>query len=234
MNDIQRAESTLEHYGVDFEERELKINRSMDFEQWDEFGVYLARLKSSCEWWTIDWILYGLDRFGEAAPSARAFATEIEREGWQLAPKTVQNYISIGRKFPPERRIADLPPGHYETVCVLPAARQDALLEQAERENLNVQEFRKVARRFKQHIPKSPTDPHTVSDRLEQTIEENYALYSALRQLIAEVEEKTGLSAAQMMAEDERDEQNEKAPDWPALVAAWGLVEDIPGYGSDE
>ena len=101
---IQTAESTLESYGVDFDERELRINRSLDFDSWDELRVYLARFRSSSEWWVIDWILYGLDRFGEAAPSARAFTSAVEREGWQLAPKTVQNYISIGRKFPPERR----------------------------------------------------------------------------------------------------------------------------------
>ena len=225
MHHIQKAESTLENFGVDFGERELRINDSLDFDRWDELGVYLARFRSSSEWWVIDWILYGLDRFGEAAPSARAFASAVEREGWQLAPKTVQNYISIGRKFPPERRTVDLPPGHYETVCVLPAARQDALLEQAARENLNVVEFRKVARRFKQHIPKSPSDPHTQSDRLEQTIEENYALYSALRNLIAEIEDKTGLDAMAML--------EEKTPEWPALVAAQGLIEDIPGYGEE-
>ena len=226
MSQLQPVERLHVDYGADFGDRALQIAPGLGYDEWDDFGEKLVKLQTRTEWWTIDWLMYGLERFGEAAPSAKAFATAVDKDGtWQLSPKTIQNYITIGHKFPPQRRIVDLSPSHYSEVTMLDPDRQLDLLEHAERERMTVTDFRKYCRRFKKHIPRGPTDPTTVVDRLQDTIDENYTLYSALNQLIAEVEEKTGLNALAMLEEE--------TPEWPALRAAAALVNDLPGYGEE-
>ena len=221
---IQPVEDVQETYSGDFAETSLKLPSGMGFEAWDELGLKLVRINKACEWWLVDWLLYGMARFGELAPSARAIASAFDGEAWQLAPRTVENYLSVGRAFPPERRLRGLGISIYQAVQgVQNRQKQEEILEEAAARQLSLRDVRKLSRRYKHRLPGRPTEARTLQAQLEDINSESQLLYMSLCNLIDEVADKTGLDVQELL-EEEDDE-------WPALVAAQALINDLPGYG---
>lgn len=66
---------------------------------------------------------------------------------WALTPRTLEQYRSVDRLVPPDRRVEGLSFSHCAAVASLPAEDQKPTLERAKREHLSVSDLRAVVRK---------------------------------------------------------------------------------------
>lgn len=82
-------------------------------------------------WELIDDLKDGIDQFGGKNRAAVSELYELASQQIEWSVKTLQNYVSIARSFPPQRRIQGLGISHYKAVLGLPDGEQDELLDKA-------------------------------------------------------------------------------------------------------
>lgn len=85
-----------------------------------------------------DWLVYGQERFPERYRRAVEETT--------LDYQTLRNYAWIARKFPPDRRRAELSMQHHAEVAALRPDEQDSWLERAQLHGWSRNELRRRVR----------------------------------------------------------------------------------------
>jgi hypothetical protein len=93
------------------------------FVQYQQLGEYLRFVEGAIQFWIGDWILYGEQRFGEAAAQAAAYTG--------LKVDTVKQYAWVAERVPPPVRDPDLSFSHHREVADLPPVEQRRWIKQA-------------------------------------------------------------------------------------------------------
>jgi hypothetical protein len=93
---------------------------------WIEQGRALAQRHDSLLWAVADWLLTGVESFGDDARPYLDLVTQRD-------PATVKKWLAVARKFPSERRRAGLSISFHMAVASLPTVDADRLLEEADR-----------------------------------------------------------------------------------------------------
>lgn len=96
----------------------------LSWEQYERLGSFLGTLGSAYCWWVGDFLVYGEEIFGEE------FA-QIEKS-LPHSEHTLQNYASIARRIPPNRRRHGLSFGIHETVAYMEPKIREQLLDEAQ------------------------------------------------------------------------------------------------------
>jgi hypothetical protein len=117
--------------------------RTLDFEDWQQTGVRIARMADSSAWYLGDWLAYGESQF------EGRYRRAVEAVG--LSYQTLRNLAWVARRFPLARRRAALTLYHHMEVARLPEAEQERWLDRAVQERWSV-------RRLRLHI-KSGNEP---------------------------------------------------------------------------
>ena len=86
----------------------MRLERSLSFEAWRLLGAGLATRHDGSCWVLGDWAAFGRERYGRFYRDA-LFATGLDRA-------TIGEYAAVARRFPPERRRADLSFRHHVEV----------------------------------------------------------------------------------------------------------------------
>ncbi len=166
----------------------LDVPKGQSFEEWCDTGERLCRTERVLNWWIGDWWAAGHHRYGERA--------KIAAEGiFGLAFKTLANAASVSRAFEPSRRRELLSFAHHAEVASLPPEDADALLANAEADDMSRSTFRAEAIKRKTvlglYVPREDDDPeHT--QLLEITRRWNRAIPS-VRQTFLELAEEANL-----------------------------------------
>lgn len=129
---------------------EIIIAKQIDFidvSDWlaqisDAYGAHVR-----AGWEFIDKLRDGIDRFGGQNRHGVAELYELASQQIGLTVKTLQNYVSLSRSFPPERRVADLGINHYMAVQGLPDGKQDEMLDKAVANGLSIELLRYEVRK---------------------------------------------------------------------------------------
>ena len=123
----------------------LQIAPDLSFEQWAEETGNFLHLANMTPLYVGDAMVYGFAHFKEEQVSA--LLTDIGK-----TKHTVQNWISIARAIPVERRVEGLEAGHYDAIRGIKSrdgkpltGRQDQMIEQAAREGWTVAKTREMA-----------------------------------------------------------------------------------------
>lgn len=128
---------------VELTARGAIITGTPNFGDWEQALNLAVYLEERSPFWKGDLLNYGYSRadwagFIDAASSA-----------WGLTPETLDQYRSVAKRVPAERRVAGLSFSHHEAVASAPAEDQQKYLQQAQREHLSVSETRRVVRKAK-------------------------------------------------------------------------------------
>lgn len=110
----------------------------LPLDTWRKIGEKLSVIWDSSIWWQGDWLIYGQDRYPDRYQRA------IEESG--LDYQTLRNYAWVARRFPSERRRAELSLQHHAEVAALPEEAQDHWLDRAERERWSRNRLRQILR----------------------------------------------------------------------------------------
>lgn len=134
----------------------LDVPKGQSFEDWCATGEKLQRTERVLNWWIGDWWAAGHHRYGERAKAAA--------EGiFGLAFKTLANAASVSRAFEPSRRRELLSFAHHAEVASLPPEDADALLANAEADDMSRSTFRAEAIKRKTalglYVPREDDDP---------------------------------------------------------------------------
>lgn len=134
------SDDALALWGCEATETSLVIDPGLPFEEWETLIRYLQALREAKErelqtvmWWIGDAIRYGERAYGERYTQA------IDDFG--LSYQRLANIVWVAGKFPVSRRREKLPFAHHAKVAALPPGDADALLDEAERENLTSREL---------------------------------------------------------------------------------------------
>lgn len=68
---------------------------------------------------------------------------------WALTPETLDNYRSVAKRVPAERRVRELSYGHHEAIASKPEAEQAEYLARAQKEHLTVSKLKQVVSKEK-------------------------------------------------------------------------------------
>ena len=106
------------------------------YEAWLEAGQQLATSESANRWALGDWARVRDPRWGDLAAAADAIG---------VSRTTLYHRVTVARRFPPDRRRADLSYSHHAEVVALPAEVADRLLADAAVEGWTVARLRAAA-----------------------------------------------------------------------------------------
>ena len=109
-------------------------HRPLTYDEAEALARMFGRVHRSLAWNIGDLIIYSERAFGELWPQIA--------EATRLSPQTAQNYASLCRKFPHDRRRPALNPSVHEAVRSLEPAEQDRWLDEAEAEGLSREDVR--------------------------------------------------------------------------------------------
>jgi len=112
--------------------------------EWLQALTELHALRTKAGWAFVDLLREGIDTFG-GTEYEKAELYRLAGEQVGLTTKTLQNYCSISRKFPPERRPDGVDIGHCDAVLGLDDGQADYLLSEAVAYGMSVARVRQLA-----------------------------------------------------------------------------------------
>lgn len=132
--------TAFEQAGAVVTETSLRLSRPREitWEQYERLGSFLGQLGQAYCWWVGDFLLYGEDVFGEEYAQIEASLPH--------SMHTLENYRSVAKRIPPERRRPGLSFGVHETVAYLEPAEREAWLNRAEVEGWKRDSLREAIR----------------------------------------------------------------------------------------
>jgi len=144
MNKSEIYEITTDQEGNWYElrKRELYFQRAPTWNEYDEGGFVMARMRGSVPFWIGDYVNGGEDTFGERASQAMIHFGEREYQ-------TIANYASVCRRVPArlgrkKHRRDELSYSSHEAVAKLDHDEQAYWLERAVKEGLSSTELRRL------------------------------------------------------------------------------------------
>lgn len=124
----------LEHAGT-LTPTGLVLDLSLSYEEYEQIGYALGRLRDMTAWALGDWLLFGENCYGEDK-----YAQAVEVTG--RAKSTLQTYLRVALRIPSGRRRGELTWSHHEAVASLLPPEQDELLKRAVSHGWSVEEMR--------------------------------------------------------------------------------------------
>lgn len=123
------------------------IDSFVDVSAWlTHIGTYYTiHLQSG--WEFVDALRLGIEQFGGQNRAAVSELYDLASQHVGLAVRTLQNYVSISRTFPPERRQPELGINHYIALQGLPEGQQDEMADMAVANGLSVEALRHEVRK---------------------------------------------------------------------------------------
>jgi hypothetical protein len=112
----------------------LAIGAELDFNEWENVGYLLGKVRDATAFALGDWLLWGEGMFGEEAAQA------VEATGRSKA--TLLEYVRVSRQVQPSRRRRSLTWSHHQAVAARTPDEQERLLGLAEEHAWNREEFR--------------------------------------------------------------------------------------------
>jgi hypothetical protein len=112
----------------------LQIPANLAYDDWAKTGRQLSGIVDSSAWWLGDWLVFGKANYADR------YQLAIQHAG--LRYQTLRNYAWVSRRFPTDRRRAQLSFRHHAEVASLPLEEQERLLDQAEREQWTTKQMR--------------------------------------------------------------------------------------------
>lgn len=110
----------------------LAFLEPLSFDEWAALGDSLNFINAGVQWWLGDWLRYGEGKFGERASQATT------AHGYEY--QTLANFAYVAGKFPVSRRRENLTWSHHAAVAALEPDEQDAVLDEAEKDELSVRD----------------------------------------------------------------------------------------------
>jgi hypothetical protein len=109
----------------------LSLPDTATFDDWSTFGAKLLAGRRKLSWLIGDWLIAGMDRYGDQArdEAVRLSRTDIDRFGL---------IVDVCRRFPEDKRHAALTFDHHAAVARLDDERAASMLDDAERLKLPV------------------------------------------------------------------------------------------------
>ncbi|RJO71045.1 hypothetical protein D5S18_27445 [Nocardia panacis] len=123
----------------------LHITDKLTFETWELAGHRLSGIVDSSTWCLGDWLVYGKSSFPDRYHRA------IRAAGLQY--QTLRNYAWVSRRFPLERRRAQLSFQHHAEVASLPIEKQDLWLDRAVASTWTTKQLRTQIRQAQHATP---------------------------------------------------------------------------------
>lgn len=127
MTTLARIDDALATVPADQPELGLILPDDLTVERWEAIGWALTRADMVIQWRLADWYVFGETMFDPDEPGRANRAAALIG----VDAQTLKNYAVVARKFPPERRRADLSWSHHRVVSTLEVAEQDRLLDLA-------------------------------------------------------------------------------------------------------
>jgi hypothetical protein len=145
---------TLEDAGALSPSRlDLSSRPDLSLETCTSLAAFFGQINSSSRWWLADLLEYVEMRHGE-------YVAQVA-DATGLAPQTIENVISIGKRVPPERRVDGVTFSVHAEVAALPPADQVRWLKVAKEERLTKVELRaKIKPELPPAVRETVTCPH--------------------------------------------------------------------------
>jgi hypothetical protein len=123
------------------------IDKFIDVSAWlTHIGTYYnVHIQSG--WEFVDALRLGIEQFGGQNRAAVSELYDLASQHVGLAVRTLQNYVSISRSFPPGRRQPELGINHYIALQGLPEGQQDEMADMAVANGLSVEALRHEVRK---------------------------------------------------------------------------------------
>ena len=123
------------------------IDKFIDVSAWlTHIGAYYnVHIQSG--WEFVDALRLGIEQFGGQNRAAVSELYDLASQHVGLAVRTLQNYVSISRTFPPDRRQPELGINHYIAIQGLPEGQQDEFADMAVANGLSVEALRHEVRK---------------------------------------------------------------------------------------
>ena len=123
------------------------IDKFIDVSSWlTHIGTYYnVHIQSG--WEFVDALRLGIEQFGGQNRAAVSELYDLASQHVGLAVRTLQNYVSISRSFPPGRRQPELGINHYIALQGLPEGQQDEMADMAVANGLSVEALRHEVRK---------------------------------------------------------------------------------------
>lgn len=123
------------------------IDSFVDVSAWlTHIGTYY-NIHIQAGWEFVDALRIGIEQFGGKNRAAVAELYDLASQHVGLAVRTLQNYVSISRSFPPDRRQPELGINHYIALQGLPEGQQDEFADMAVANGLSVEALRHEVRK---------------------------------------------------------------------------------------
>lgn len=126
----------------------LRLPERLTFENWERAGRQLAGIVDSSAWCLGDWLVFGKERYTDRYQRAL--------RGAGLNYQTLRNYAWVARRFPIERRRAELSFQHHAEVASLPVEEQDMWLDRAQDASWSTKQLRINMRERRDDAPTGP------------------------------------------------------------------------------
>ena len=120
--------------GFEFTPTGLVVKGEPTFDVWQAVGQRLQQIEAAVQWWIGDWLNYGEQAFGEN------FAQAVEETAYTSGSLANMKWVSA--RVPSSLRNDKLSYNHHVAVAPLPPDEQEAWLDKAEAEGLNVKQLR--------------------------------------------------------------------------------------------
>ena len=139
--------SALEQAGAVVDAVSLRLDHPTDltWDQYERLGSFLGQLGQAYCWWVGDLLLYGEDLFGEEYAQIEASLPH--------SLHTLENYRSVAKRIPWNRRRPGLSFGVHETVAYLEPEDRDRWLDKAEDEGWKRDSLREAIRASRELSP---------------------------------------------------------------------------------
>lgn len=123
------------------------VDAFVDVSAWlTHIGTYYT-IHIQSGWEFVDALRLGIEQFGGQNRAAVSELYDLASQHVGLAVRTLQNYVSIARSFPPERRQPELGINHYIALQGLPEGQQDEMAHMAVANGLSVEALRHEVRK---------------------------------------------------------------------------------------
>ncbi|WP_063753646.1 LmbU family transcriptional regulator [Kutzneria sp. 744] len=116
----------------------LHIPEGLSFSEWKVAGRRLSGILDSSCWWLGDWLVFGKEQYSDRYQRGV--------EAVNLSYQTLRNYAWVARRFPLERRRAQLSFQHHSEIASLPDDEQEQWLDEAEARSWTTKQLRSAVR----------------------------------------------------------------------------------------